>query len=177
MSRPKIQKPKNTSAREYVSNKKLYQVMVEYIAAKKADPTTRVPEYVGECLFLIATRLAYKANFVNYSWRDEMISDGIENCILYIDNFNPEKTKNPFAYFTQIIYNAFIRRINKEKKQQYIKFKNTLDHQLQEQLINNTYIPENNEILNNFISNYEATSSVKKQKQKGLDILFVANTT
>ena len=71
----------------------------------------------------IATRLSHKPNFINYSFRDEMICDGIENCMQYIDNFNPEKSNNPFAYFTQIIYFAFLRRIDKEKKQPYIKFK------------------------------------------------------
>ena len=50
-----------------------------------------------------------------------MISDGIENCLQYIHNFNPEKSNNPFAYFTQIIYYAFIRRIQKEKKQAHVK--------------------------------------------------------
>jgi DNA-directed RNA polymerase specialized sigma24 family protein len=71
----------------------------------------------------IANHLAYKSNFVNYTFRDEMILDGIENCITYIDNFDPEKSKNPFAYFTQITYYAFIRRIQKEKKQMDTKKK------------------------------------------------------
>jgi DNA-directed RNA polymerase specialized sigma24 family protein len=64
-----------------------------------------------------------KPNFINYSYREEMISDGIENCLQYIDNFDPTKSNNPFAYFTQIIYYAFLRRIAKEKKQSYIKGK------------------------------------------------------
>ena len=50
-----------------------------------------------------------------------MISDGIENCLQYLDNFNPKTSNNPFAYFTQIIYYAFVRRIQKEKKQITIK--------------------------------------------------------
>ena len=83
----------------------------------------RIPNYLGECFLKIATHLSYKPNFVNYMFRDEMISDGIENCIQYIHNFNPEKSSNPFAYFTQVIYFAFLRRIAKEKKQLEIKTK------------------------------------------------------
>ena len=77
----------------------------------------RIPNYLGDCFLKIATHLSYKPNFVNYMFRDEMISDGIENCLQYIHNFNPEKSSNPFAYFTQVIYFAFLRRIAKEKKQ------------------------------------------------------------
>ena len=76
---------------------------------------------MGECILKIANHLSYRPNFINYTYRDEMISDGIENSLQYIDNFDPEKSKNPFAYFTQIIYFAFVRRITKEKKQQKIK--------------------------------------------------------
>ena len=83
----------------------------------------RVNNYIGGCFLKIATHLSYKPNFVNYMFRDEMISDGIENCIQYIHNFNPEKSSNPFAYFTQVIYFAFLRRIAKEKKQLEIKTK------------------------------------------------------
>ena len=82
-----------------------------------------VTNYIGECFLKIATHLSYRPNFINYTYRDEMISDGIENCLQYVKNFNPEKSKNPFAYFTQIIYYAFLRRIAKEKKQSHIKNK------------------------------------------------------
>ena len=85
------------------------------------SPPPRVTKYLGECILKIANHLSYRPNFINYTYRDEMISDGIENSLQYIDNFDPEKSKNPFAYFTQIIYYAFIRRIAKEKKQQKIK--------------------------------------------------------
>ena len=79
--------------------------------------------YLGSCFLKIATHLSYKPNFVNYMFRDDMISDGIENCVQYIHNFDPEKSRNPFAYFTQIIHYAFLRRIQKEKKQLDIKTK------------------------------------------------------
>ena len=80
-----------------------------------------VTNYIGECFLKIATHLSYRPNFINYTYRDEMISDGIENCLQYVKNFNPEKSSNPFAYFTQIIYYAFLRRIQKEKKQTHVK--------------------------------------------------------
>ena len=114
----------------YVDNKKLYACIVEYRqsvldAKEKGITRPRIPNYVGECILMIANRLSTKPNFVNYSYREEMISDGVENCICYIDNFDPLKSTNPFAYFTQIIYYAFLRRIQKEKKQLYIKYKST----------------------------------------------------
>jgi DNA-directed RNA polymerase specialized sigma24 family protein len=117
--------------------------------------------------------LANKPNFYNYTYRDEMISDAIENCIMYIDTFNPDRTTNPFAYFTQTIYNAFLRRITREKKQTYIKYKNIQNHQLTEQLVNNTYVAENNEVMNVFIKDFEESAANKKAKAlKGLDVIF-----
>ena len=92
-------------------------------AIKDGKEPPRVSEYIGECIYKIATRLSTKPNFINYSYRDEMICDGIENCLQYINNFNPEKSQNAFAYITQIIYYAFLRRIQKEKKQAAIKHK------------------------------------------------------
>jgi hypothetical protein len=87
------------------------------------DPKPIIPNYLGECILKIANKLANRPNFINYSYKDDMILDGIENCIMYFDNFDPEKSKNPFSYFTQIIYFAFLRRIDKEKKQSYIRGK------------------------------------------------------
>ena len=112
----------------YVNNKEFLEAITVYrnavIKAREAeDPRPRVPNYIGECFLKIATHLSYKPNFVNYMFREDMICDGIENCLQYIDNFNPEKSSNPFAYFTQIIYYAFLRRIQKEKKQMEIKNK------------------------------------------------------
>jgi hypothetical protein len=112
----------------YVNNKEFLAAMVEWkgeVAAAEAagEPKPRVPNYIGECFLKIANHLSYRPNFINYTYKEEMISDGIENCLQYISNFNPEKSSNPFAYFTQIIYFAFIRRITKEKKQSKIKDK------------------------------------------------------
>jgi hypothetical protein len=121
-------------ADHYIDNKTFYEAIKQYresmlSAAQENKPKPRVPNYIGECILLIANRLATKPNFINYSYKDEMIADGIENCIMYIDNFDPDKSTNPFAYFTQIIYFAFLRRIQKEKKHLYIKhqvFKNSM---------------------------------------------------
>lgn len=90
---------------------------------KNGGVEPRIPEYLGECILKIATKLSHKPNFINYSYRDDMISDGIENCVMCVDSFDPDKSSNPFAYFTQVIYYAFLRRIQKEKKQSYIKGK------------------------------------------------------
>ena len=96
-----------------------YQIAVKF-SKENNEPEPPIPEYLGECFMKIANRLSFRPNFINYAFRDDMISDGIENCIQYMNNFNPEKSSNPFAYFTQIIYYAFVRRIQKEKKQLYI---------------------------------------------------------
>jgi hypothetical protein len=111
----------------YVSNKDFHLALLEYkklvVNAKEKElPRPRIPNYLGECFLKIATHLSYKPNFVNYMFKDDMVCDGIENCVQYIDNFDVERT-NPFAYFTQIVYYAFLRRIAKEKKQLEIKTK------------------------------------------------------
>ena len=112
----------------YVDNKKFYAALVEYkklVDESKAEgkDLPMVPNYIGECFIKIATHLSYKGNFINYSFKDDMISDGIENCLTAVSKFDPEKSTNPFAYYTQVIYFAFIRRIQKEKKQQIAKYK------------------------------------------------------
>ena len=112
----------------YVDNAKFLEAMKEWKdqcrdAEETGDEKPRISNYIGECFLKIANGLSYRPNFINYTYRQEMISDGIENCLQYIHNFDPDKSKNPFSYFTQIIYYAFIRRIQKEKKQQEVKQK------------------------------------------------------
>ena len=121
----------------YVNNKEFLEAMKAYRKSvnkakreKKEKPP--VTNYIGSCFLKIANHLSYRPNFINYTFRDDMISDGIENCLQYLDNFNPAKSNNPFAYFTQIIYYAFIRRIQKEKKQTTIKQKLILKSGLDE---------------------------------------------
>jgi len=112
----------------YVNNKQFLEALINYRAqCQRAEDAGEsrpvIPRYIGECFLKIANHLSYKPNFVNYMFREDMISDGIENCVQYIKNFNPEKSSNPFAYFTQIIHYAFLRRIQKEKRQMDIRGK------------------------------------------------------
>ena len=119
---------KRRRSEHYVNNKEFLAAIVAYKksiveAEELGNPKPRITNYLGSCFLKIATHLSYKPNFVNYMFKDDMICDGIENCVQYINNFNPEKSSNPFAYFTQIIHYAFLRRIQKEKKQLEIKTK------------------------------------------------------
>ena len=128
------------TANHYVDNKRFYEAMKVFIAdykqAKKDGVETPVPSnYICECLWLIASNLSNNRNFISYTYKDEMIGDAVENCLRYLHNFNPDKTKNPFAYFTQISYYAFLRRIEKEKRQTYIKYK-----LIENSLVNNTLV-------------------------------------
>ena len=171
----------------YVDNKKLYAEMQVYLNAVKeaeeaGDEKPRIPEYIGECLLKISNRLSTRPNFINYTYRDEMISDGIENCVNYIGNFNPEKSTNPFAYFTQIIYYAFLRRIQREKKQLYIKHKSLERSIIFDALSTHTdgasqgdqgaYINLDTPYMTDFVQNFEKKEAEKKElrkKKKGLE--------
>lgn len=111
----------------YVNNKDFYDALLVYKnkvkAAKEQNlPAPPITNYLGDCFLKIATHLSYRPNFVNYIFREDMISDGVENCVQYINNFDVNRS-NPFAYFTQIVYFAFLRRISKEKRQMDIKDK------------------------------------------------------
>ena len=172
------------SKKHYINNGDFLVALVDYhdrcAKAKeldKEDPP--IPNYVGECFLKIAEHLSRKPNFVSYSFRDEMICDGIENCIQYFRNFDPDKSKNPFAYFTQIIYFAFLRRIQKEKKQLYVKYKATQQFGILNE--GEMYEDEHGKMqqfqmydnIAEFIETYEKTKDAKKKvKAKGLE-LFV----
>ena len=119
---------KRKRSEHYVNNKEFLAALIKYredveIASLQDKPKPVIPRYIGECFLKIANHLSFKPNFVNYMFKDDMICDGIENCVQYIHNFNPKKSENPFAYFTQIIYYAFLRRIQREKRQLEIKNK------------------------------------------------------
>ena len=119
---------KRKRSEHYVNNKEFLAALIAYrekvdLAAQWGETKPVIPRYIGECFLKIATHLSFKPNFVNYMFKDDMVSDGIENCVQYIHNFNPEKSQNPFAYFTQIIHYAFLRRIQREKRQLEIKNK------------------------------------------------------
>ena len=112
----------------YVNNKDFLEALVIWKAkvkraAEAGEPKPQITNYIGSCFLKLANHLSYRPNFVNYMFKDDMICDGVENCVQYIDNFDPAKSSNPFAYFTQIIYYAFLRRIQREKKQLEIKNK------------------------------------------------------
>lgn len=128
VTKKKTRRKKKKNAAHYVDNEEFLDAMVAWkvtVADAEAagDSKPGVTEYIGTCFLKIATHLSYRPNFIGYSYREEMVSDGIENCLMYCSNFDPAKSSNPFSYFTQIIYYAFLRRIQKEKKQQYIKFR------------------------------------------------------
>ena len=168
----------------YVNNADFLQAMIEYRdsvreAEANKKPRPIVPTYIGKCIMQIANRLSHKPNFINYSFREEMISDGIENCLQYIDNFNPDKSKNPFAYFTQIIYFAFLRRIEKEKKNLYVKYKLTEEVNVHQQTSDrqghddgvdfNDGVKHNDwsqEYISNFIENFEESKRRKVKKRQ-----------
>lgn len=119
----------------YVSNEELFKNLMEYQTAlrnakSRKQPIPRLPDSVGEAFLKIADRLARKPNFASYTFREDMIADAVENCCQYVGNFDAAESKNPFSYFTQIIYFAFLRRINREKKHLYVKYK-AMELQLQ----------------------------------------------
>jgi hypothetical protein len=160
----------------YIDNKRFFEEMKKYKdlcneAEESGDEYPRIPNYIGECFYKIATKLSNKPNFMNYSYKEEMIGDAIENCIQYIRSFKPEKSTNPFSYFTQVVWHAFIHRIQKEKKQQYIKYK-AMDNMI----INNQHFihgadeafhaitPEVHENTQRFISTFE--DNIEKNKKK-----------
>ena len=150
---------KKAKGEHYVNNKEFLEAMVAWRekcaeAEQKGKEQPPVTNYIGECFLKIATHLSYRPNFINYTYRDEMISDGIENCLQYVANFNPEKSKNPFAYFTQIIYYAFLRRIQKEKKQTHVKNKMIEKNNFESKVDKyNNYIQSNLEFNENIILN------------------------
>ena len=131
-----------SKANHYIDNKEFYAAMIEWKKEvnnneKSGEPKPPVTDYIGKCFLDIAQHLSYRPNFINYPYRDEMVGDGIENCLMYAHNFDPDKSKNPFSYFTQIIYYAFLRRIEKEKKQSYVKYK--MLEQIDDNLIQSWY--------------------------------------
>lgn len=162
----KPRKPKN-----YINNRTLYEVISEYHGKRKEAvanglPLPAIPNYIGQAFMLLANNYSKKSNFIGYPFREEMVSDGIENCIMQVHSFDPAKSNNPFAYFTQIIKNAFIRRIKKEKKQQYIKIKNYDNLYTSDELAWNIQGRTSlNEITQDFVKNYEETMRANVGKQ------------
>ena len=164
----------------YINNKDFLKEMTAYRtsirkAKRLGQPKPQIPRYVAECFMKIAENLSHKPNFLSYTFRDEMVADAIENFVMYVDNFDPAKSSNPFAYFTQITYYAFLRRIQKEKKQLYVKYKSTetagiLDEfELNENEDGTFRQFELYENISEFIVNYENARKQKKAKREGLE--------
>jgi hypothetical protein len=164
----------------YIDNKLFLVHMTEYRAAvdvAKAEDKKKpqIPRYVAEAFMKIAENLSHKPNFLSYSFRDEMVADAIENCVMYASNFDPKKSSNPFAYFTQIAYYAFLRRIHREKKQLYVKYKSTEQAGIMdefEQLESDdgqTRQFEMYENISEFIENFETAKKNKKLKKMNLE--------
>ena len=164
----------------YINNKDFLAEMIKYRQAideakQLGSRKPQIPTYVAKCFMMIAENLSHKPNFLSYTFRDEMVADAIENCVMYVDNFDPAKSSNPFAYFTQITYYAFLRRIQKEKKQLYVKYKSTetagiLDeYELNENEDGTFRQFELYENISSFIENYENAKKAKKEKKAGLE--------
>ena len=176
----------------YVDNAKFLEEMIEYkrqynISINNNKDKPMISEYLGSVFLKIAQRLSFRPNFINYAFKDDMISDGIENCLHYIHNFNPEKSSNPFAYFTQIIYYAFIRRIQKEKKQLYIKYKSMQNYEISPEYVE--YMDYDDDfkdsgyfknsdfrvMVDEFVDNFEKSKkkkTVKKTEPNNLELLM-----
>jgi hypothetical protein len=171
-------------AEHYVNNKEFLKALIEFRevldkAEKEEKPRPQVPIYIAECYMKIGTHLATKPNFYNYTFREDMIMDGVENCLQYMDNFNPEKYDNPFAYFTQIIFFAFLRRIEKEKKNLYTKYKltehtnlfgvtaeDTSDANVDTTMKHNEW---SQEFIGDFVETFEKHKRRKKKKRRSVD--------
>ena len=175
-----IRKMSKAPRKHYINNKDFFAAILDHKekvnrAQELGLPKPRISDYCGECIYQIATRLATKPCYVNYSFRSEMISDAIENCIMYFDTFNPYlrnsegKPYSAFAYVTQICLKAFHRRIAKEKRQQYTTYK-----YFQETILNtgggdflydddNHLIPkESYDNINVFMADFEEKEKEKK---------------
>ena len=130
MSKAVLQPRKSKITTHYINNDEMLRTITpyhyaykEYLKSGKMIPKPAIPAYIGECILQIVTRLALKPQFRNYSYVDEMQEDAIENCIQYAHNFNPEKSSYVFSYFTKMCFFAFVRRINKEQREQYTRHK------------------------------------------------------
>lgn len=174
-------KPKRVK-HDYIDKKQFHAEMTKYrISAIEAEANglekPRINNYLGNCFYMICEKLSYRPNFVNYSFREEMVGDAIENCLAAVDNFDPnEQKQNPFGYFSLIAWRAFVRRIQKEKKYTYTKHKAFQNSGLYDQLAsgddaNIVGINQmNNEVSNRIIESFESKLNTKKEvKVKGVE--------
>lgn len=158
----------------YVNNKEFSLAVVEYCTvlneAKKAEQDLpKVPDYIAQCFLKIAEGLSHKSNFIRYTYREEMVMDAVENCLKAIENYNIEaatRSGNPnaFAYFTQISWYAFLRRIAKEKKQQDVKLKYLSQSGVEQYVFGDVNDTAANSVINSFLD--QLKDRIDKVKEK-----------
>lgn len=174
-TKAKVKKLPRKKSIHYVDNVKFYEEVTKYIkeynrCQKKKLPTPQVTEYIGECILAIAKKLANSPNFMNYPFKEEMISDGVINVLAYLTNFDYKKYKNPFAYYTQMIWYAFIRKIKDEKKHLYVKMKciqTTLIDYDSEVIQASKYGSDYSDLnMNEFIDTFEKSNNLTSKKKK-----------
>tara|TARA_B100000287_G_scaffold160914_1_gene151801 strand:+ start:2558 stop:3097 length:540 start_codon:yes stop_codon:yes gene_type:complete len=172
---------------KFVDNEKFYSEMVAWKeklyqnqAQGMSNPRPDIPEYIGECIWKIASRFATKPNWRN-AYTDDMVGDAVEECIKYLDRFNEKKSTNPFSYFTQVVYYSFLRRISKEKRYLYVKYKVIMNSEVSDffEGAENQVEFNKEELLSKFQANeyieyYENNvkpSNKKKKKKKSVETI------
>lgn len=186
MKEKKSRKTKSRDDSHYVDNKEFLNAFIKYNslykeAKEKGDKPPRIPDYIGRCFMKIAEKFSNHKSFIGYPYKDEMIADAIENCIMYAYDFDPNRGTNPFAYFTTVVWHAFVRRINKENKNKYIIYKS---HQMKSHQYDNDIIDGNGTLyrlsegndnvipkdlydnITSYIDDYEKKIKEKKTKKK-----------
>lgn len=175
---------KSSPERHYVNNAEFYKALTEYLEKRKLAiqenrEIPRIPEYIGVCIDKIARRLSTKGNFSGYTFREEMVSDGIETCFKYLHSFDPSRTDRAFSYFTRIIYNSFLHRISQEKREVYIKYKAYENGMLSGIATRDGSTSDDTASLDltdnmiAFVNDYESKLALKKkQKTKGVELFF-----
>jgi len=166
----------------YVNNKEFSQAVVDYVrelneAQSKEEKLPVVPNYIASCFLKIAEGLSHKSNFIRYTYREEMVMDAVENCLRAIENYNVEaatRTGNPnaFAYFTQISWYAFLRRIAKEKKQQDVKLKYLSQSGLEEYIATNQDDKQSVQVVRAFVD--QLKDRIDKVKEKDTEVKVFA---
>jgi len=167
--------PKAPRAKKhYVNNADFVEALNQYRTKLEINPNTKIPDYIGICIMKICEKMSTRPNFIMYTFRDEMVDYAVENCIMAIKNFDPvksvarsrSKTVNAFGYFSWIAWNAFLRKIAEEQKEQYIKHKNMQNMMMEyEDMVggdNFQIYSKSNDLSDTIIRNFEE----KKTKTK-----------
>ena len=169
-----IRKPPSEKHTHYVDKPVLLEAMSKHreavlLARADGKQPPRANDYIGSCILKICHGLSMNRHFVRYTqhWKEEMVYDAVENCSRAIDNFDPKLSNNAFGYFTQIAFNAFLRRIDKERRHQYIKHKSFESSGMYEYVLDEmiTHATEHNEISSGIVEAYEATIARRLQKR------------